>query len=130
MHSQTIVDDCQRISRRPHLAGANEMITAVAILAGEAKPFVVSLQIVSGVVPRGIWGAPVWWFSASRTVTSSLPLPPNSGQWSAMGGSWSIKLFSACTCTGGVANTFVNEKTMKRMDRTRDGKRGVQTVKS
>src|SRR3546814_8201883 len=80
MHSQTIVDDCQRISRRPHLAGANEMITAVAILAGEAKPFVVSLQIVSGVVPRGICGVPVWWFSASRTVTSSLPLRPNSGQ--------------------------------------------------
>src|SRR3546814_18356483 len=72
MHSQTIVDDCQRISRRPHLAGANEMITAVAILAGEAKPFVVSLQIVSGVVPRGICGVPGWWFSASRTVTSSL----------------------------------------------------------
>src|SRR3546814_7842409 len=80
VYAQTIVDDCQRISRRPHLAGANEMITAVAILAGEAKPCVVSLQIVSGVVPRGICGVPVWWFSASRTVTSSLPLSPNSGQ--------------------------------------------------
>src|SRR3546814_20880163 len=48
MHSQTIVYDCQRSSRRRHLAGANEMITAVAILAGEAKPFVVSLPIGTG----------------------------------------------------------------------------------
>src|SRR3546814_17192391 len=106
MHSQTIVDDCQRISRRPHLAGANEMITAVAILAGEAKPFVVSLQIVSGVVPRGIFGVPVWWFSASRTVTSSLPLRPNSGQQVTMGHSTSSQPFLPLHLPSGGAQTL------------------------
>src|SRR3546814_7584595 len=71
MHSQTIVDDCQRIRRRPHLAGANEMITAVATLEGEAKPYVVSLQIVSGVVTKGICGGPGGWFCETRKGVSS-----------------------------------------------------------